>query len=162
MNEIDITEIDKVIDEYEEKNKINLLIDSPDNVELKYLNMSLDDLSKLTLENITNAIYILNRYALYVQRILNKNKAYERWALAKIEESASLHIEELKDMNLGWNERMLIAKNKPPMCQKLNKFLRIIRIKNDRMYDVPQSIYRIADSLRDIKFAKMQKEKHGV
>jgi|GEM_PF-6244258 len=158
--DISMTEIDKIITDYEEQNKISFNLTQPSDDELKYLNLSLEEIGHMSLETISGAIYILNRYALYIQRIINSNRAYDRWATAKIDETAASYIPEIQGMNVGWSERMLICKNTPPLCKKLNKFLRIIRMKNDRIQDLPSAIHRIADSFRDIKYSKIARQKN--
>jgi hypothetical protein len=124
----------------------------------KYLSMSLEDLKKRTADELSEAYFSLNQYALYVQRLINKSKSWERWIFLKKDEIAAHYIPELPTY-LGFNERELIAKNNPQICKKLNSFLRQVRLELDRLYDIPQNIRFMAEAIKDMKFLALRREK---
>lgn len=147
--------IEKALEEYEAQMGIELIKAMK---EPECLNMALEQLRKKDSLQLAEYGLELNRYALYIQRTLNKLKAWEKWGYSKLQEAAADNIEKIPT-GYGYNERELIAKNKPEVCQKLNKFLREIRLKIDRLQDTPKHVTAIADSMKDFKFAAMRYEK---
>lgn len=124
----------------------------------EYLYMSIDVLRKKSPEELAEAFILINQYSLYIQRIINRNKAWERWAKSKLEEVACFYLPEV-DMRFGSYERMQIAKNSPQICKRLNSFIRNVSMQSERLHDVPNNIKLIADSIRELKFIAMRKEK---
>jgi len=151
-----IDKIDSILDKFETE-KVGLpklsKIEAPE-----YLYMDLKTLNSKNVEQLNNAMFTLNQYGLYLKRVINKNKAWRRWCLSKINEIASHNIPKL-DKNLGYNERELIAKHEPEICKRIHKYLREINMELDRLEDLPTFIKSLSDSIREIKFYKIQKEK---
>lgn len=148
-----IAEIDKALDSYE-KQKAGLP-DLGNSTAPKWLSMNIHDLSKKTPDELGEAVYELAQYSMYIQRLINKNKAFERWASSKLDEVTSAMIPQY-DNAYGFNERMLMAKNQHPACKKLNSFLRKVQMENDRLWGIPSQIKIISEAIRDIKFAVMR------
>ena len=125
-----------------------------------YLNMNVGELRKKSVIELSEASIELNRYSFYIQRIINKNKGWERWAKSRSDEVTAILIPKLPQY-YGFNERELIARTRHPLSQKINKFLTQIRLELDRLYDVPNQIKIISDSIKDLKFATMREDKHN-
>lgn len=124
----------------------------------KYLYMNVSDLAKKSPDELTEAVFMLNQYSFNVQRTINKLRAWERWCNASLDSLEAKFLEEVPP-SYGFNERPKIARHKPEPCKKINEFLRKIRMQLDRLYDLPNQIKIIADSIRDIKFVALRKEK---
>lgn len=124
----------------------------------EYLTMKVEDIRKKSPEDLSEAMFQLSQYGFYVQRIINMNRGWERWAKAKIDEAAAATLENLSP-NLGYNERELIARHNSPVCKRINQFLRQVRLESDRLYDVPKHISDMVNTIRDIKFAIIRRDK---
>lgn len=123
-----------------------------------YITMNLEDLRRKTPEELAEAQFLLAQYGLYVQRELNRQKAWERWGKAKSDELAAHFIPNI-GQGFGYNERELMARNNHELCKTLNAFLRKVRMQIDIMYDVPNHIKFISDSIREIRFSALKREK---
>lgn len=124
----------------------------------KVLSMSMEELRRKTPEELTECYIELIQYSLFIQRSINRHKCWERWGLSKLDEVAAYYLPDISP-TFGFNERMLMAKNNPALCKELNSFIRNIRMRVDRLYDVPSQINKFADSIKDMKFANMRREK---
>ncbi|TXT66093.1 MAG: hypothetical protein BAJALOKI3v1_50093 [Promethearchaeota archaeon] len=123
------------------------------------LMMKISELRNKTPEILAEYSLELHRYALYIQQTVNKNKSWERWAKSKLNEVAAYYLVEI-DSHYGFNERELIAKNNNDHARKLNKFLRNIQMRIDRLYNLSNNISAIADSIKDLRFAATNREKY--
>jgi hypothetical protein len=148
-------EIEKALDEYEKQVGLPALqpMEAP-----SYLTMPLEELRKKSPEELAEASFEINRYAWYIQRVINKNRSWERWAKSKLAEIAASLLPSIAG-NYGYNEREAISKNTHPLCRQLNAFARKVGMELDRLYYVPNDIRVIADSIRDIRFSQMRREK---
>jgi hypothetical protein len=149
------SEIDKVLDEFEKQAGLPEFkkIECP-----AYLTMALEDLRKKSPDQLSEAVFEIAQYSLYIQRLINRNKAWQRWALSRIDEIAASELPNI-GTNYGFNERVLIAKNSPELCKRINAFLRKTEMQLNRLYGVPDNIKFMADCIRDMKFAAIRKEK---
>jgi len=150
--------VEEYIKKYEEK---NLGFPNLDQFKLpEHLVRPISELRKKSIEELTESIICLHQYSLFIQKSLNEEKAWKTWALSKIDEVAGEQIQQIGN-GYGWSERMLIAKTQHPLCKELNKFLREINMKIDRMYGVPNEIDKIADSINNLRFEKIRQLKNG-
>ena len=124
----------------------------------KWMNMSVSEIKKKTPDQLNEAQYELLQYAIYIQRLINRNKSWERWAKSKLDEITSLMIPKVGE-GYGFNERMLMAKNSPDPCKKLNAFLRKIQMENDRLWGIPDYIKLMSNTIKDIKISNMHYER---
>jgi hypothetical protein len=148
-------EIDQALDEYERQKGLPEFkkLDAPN-----YIYMNLNDLRKKTPEELSEAVIEIHQYQMYLQRLINRERAWERFCKNKIEEIAATEVQKIDNRFSGY-ERMQIARNSPEVCRKLNSFLREISMKLDRLDKVPDNLKLIADSIRDLKFEAIRKEK---
>lgn len=124
-----------------------------------YLSMPLDDLRKKTPEELSEATIEIARYSLFIERSINRQKAWERWAKLKSDEYTAHYLGDVPD-RYGFNERVLIARNNPEPCKILNKFIREIEMKLSRLYNVPKHISIIADAINNLKYIALKREKN--
>lgn len=151
-----IDEINSVLDEFEKSSGLPALESmKPPTV----LNTNIEDLKKKTAEELIEYGWLINQYSLYIQRLINKNKAMERWAKCKLDELTAYYIPQIEG-SFGWNERTLMARTTPEACRKLNKFLRIISMRIDRLYEVPANIKVMADTVKELRFLAFKREKN--
>jgi hypothetical protein len=122
------------------------------------LSMSLQELRKLSPEQLAEASFEIGQYAWYIQRLINKNKSWERWAKSRLGEIAASLLPQIGG-HYGFNEREQISKNTHPLCRELNAFMRKIGMEIDRLYNVPNDIRVIGESIRDLRFSAMRREK---
>ena len=123
----------------------------------EYISMNINILKKKSAYQLCEAAFELRQYALYLQRMLNKEKAWKSWAESKLDEITAdelLHIAG----HYGWNERMLLAKTQNPICKKLNSFLREVSLHINRLLFIPNEIHKLADTINDLKFAALRLE----
>jgi len=124
----------------------------------EYLDMPIEQLRKKTPDELSEAVFLLNQYALNIQRLINRNKAWERCLRSRLDELEAWHLEKVPD-RYGYNERPKMARFKPEQCQKLNKFLRRIQMQSDVLYDIPNQVRSVAESIRELKFIALRREK---
>ena len=124
----------------------------------KYLYVNIDELRKKTPDELSEAVVILNQYALNVQRLTNKLRAWERYCYSLLDTYEARHIPDIPP-GYGFNERAKMARNNPEVCKRLNEFLRKTKMQLDRLDGVPNQVKIIADSIREMKFVALRREK---
>jgi len=148
-------EINKSLDEYEKQLKLPQFsseIEAP-----KYLTMNLEDLRKKSPEELAEASYLLAQYGFFIARSINRLRVWKRWGEGKLDAATAFNFEKIP--NTGWSERVLIARNGSDYCKRLNDFLFHVGSRLDRLYNIPEFIKQINDSLRDIRFIALRREK---
>lgn len=125
----------------------------------RYLTMSVVELRAKSPEELSEAVFEINQYSLYIQRIINRNRGWERWAKSKLNEVAASYLPKVSG-HYGFNERELICKNTPSLCKHLNAFLRKVGMELDRLYDLPNQLKNMADTIRELKFIALRREKN--
>jgi hypothetical protein len=151
-----VSEVDKALDAFE-KDLAGLpkLISEEAPI---YLYMSLEDLRKKTPDELSEICLMLNRYSLNLQRVMNRLRAWERWCVSSLDSMEARYIPDVPD-RYGFNERPKIARHNPEPCKKINEFLRKTQMQLLRLDGVPNQIRIIADSIKDLKFAAIRREK---
>jgi hypothetical protein len=151
-----LDEIEKALDKFEEEAGLPKLqkVEAP-----AYLTMNLADLRKKTPEELSEAVFVINQYSLYITRLINKNRAWEKWGRSRIDEISAMFLEQT-DPSYGPYARLHVAKNKPDLCKKLNAFIRKVSMEAERLADIPNQLRFMADSIRDMKFSAIRKEKN--
>lgn len=151
-----VKELEEILDKYE-KDKAGL----PNRKQLqapKYLYMAIDELRKKTPDELAEAAYELSLYSFELDRLINAEKAKERWAKARLDEFTADYLEDVPS-GYGWNERMLIARHKPEPCKLLNQFIRDVEMKLSRLYGIPKHIEIISKCIDNLRFIAFKREK---
>ncbi len=130
-------------------------IDAP-----SYLTMDLDQLRKKSPDELSEALIQLGQYALNVQRLINRNRSWERWGKAKLDQLTAHYLPEVGS-NFGFNERILLARNNPEYCKRINAFLVKVQMRLDDLDQLPYHIKLISDSIKDLKFLAIRREKES-
>ncbi len=152
-------EIEAKVKQYE---KDTLAFVDPDNIASHYMSLKVDEIARKSVEEIVVIYSSIKQYSIFLQREINKERAWLRWFESKADEYAAKFVAELQENHgnkYGWNERGLIARNQPELMQTINNHMRIIRMKIDRLYGMPDLLQKYADSINDMKFAKIHKER---
>lgn len=123
-----------------------------------WLEIPLDELKKKTPQELTEASIELHRFALSIERLIGKHRAWIKWAKSKLDEYQASNLEKM-GTGYGWNERMLIARTKTEECKKLNQFIRTNEMKLERLYQTPQNVRMLSDCIKDLKWVNIHKEK---
>lgn len=123
-----------------------------------WLEMNLEDIRRKTPEELSEAILEINRYALSIDRMINKLYAWKKWAISKLNDYAAQNLDKVSP-TAGWGGQMLLARTAPEECKKINSFLRGLDMKIERLHKTPEGIRLIGDAIRDIKFSKIRQEK---
>jgi hypothetical protein len=124
-----------------------------------YLDMPIEQLRKKTSDELGEAVYLLNQYSLNIQRLINRNKAWERCLNSQLNELEARYLSDVPQ-GYGFNERPKIARYNPEICQRLNKFLRKVQVQADMLYDIPRQVKAVADSIRDMRFIALNRERN--
>lgn len=124
------------------------------------LKMPIDELKRRTPEELMEFYLDIQNYTLYLQSIINRNKAVQRWGNMKLDELAAGFIPEISG-SFGFNERILMARHNPEICKRLNRLLSKINMELDRLYGIPDQIRIIAECIKDIKFLALKREKYN-
>lgn len=150
-----IEETNEALDQFESKHGMVPLNPMEGPVCLK---LPLEDLRRKSPQELSEYIYQINQYSMYIQRVINKNKCWERWVKSRLDEIAAGYLPDIAG-NFGFNERILMARHNPSICKELNEFLRKLTMRLDRLYGIPEQLRIMAESIKDIKFSNMRKEK---
>ena len=118
------------------------------------LHIALDVLRKKTNEELAEMSLELVRYSMYIQRLINRETAWLRWAESKRDEFAAHALTTIED-GYGWNERMLMAQNSPQSCSILNRMLREIQMKIASLSYLPNEIKKIGECIKDIRLSRL-------
>lgn len=149
-------EVDDALDLFEEQqcglSKHEVMKEPP------YLRMNLEVLKKKDPDELSEASYLLAQYSLNIQRSINRLKSWKFWSANKMDELVGGELEKVGN-GFGWGERTLIVKSKSEICKKLNGFIRELDMKLNRLSELPNNIKIISDSIKDLKFAALKREK---
>jgi hypothetical protein len=124
----------------------------------KALSMHLDDIRKRSPDELTQLTYEISQYSLYLRQVINRKKALEKWAKAKLDELAAHYVKDVAPHH-GFGERILVAKHNPAICKKLNQFIRKVTLELDTLYAIPDQMQVLSDSIKEMKFIAFRKEK---
>lgn len=124
----------------------------------EYLSITVDELRRKDPEQLNEALFVLNQYALNIQRLINRLRAWERWTYSSLDALEAFYISET-DQYLGWQARSKQARNNPERCKKIGEFQRKIKMQLDRLNGLPEHVHKIAESIRDFKFLALKRER---
>lgn len=155
-----MAEAKKDYDEMLEKYEQDILgLAKPEKISCdKYISISFDSIKSMDVDDIQSAIFDLTKYIMYINRILNKEKAWKRLVESKIEEIIASRLPNVME-DVGWNGKMLIAKYNNEETRPYLKILKEINLKIDSLSSLPYDIQRVSDTYKDIMFEKIRKLK---
>lgn len=124
------------------------------------MSMPITELRRKTPEDLIEYALEIQRYSLYIQRLLNRERSWMKWCLSKRDELAASNLAEL-EIGHGWEERMVRAKNGTDACVAVNAFLRKVTMRSEALAGIPDELSKIASIINDMRFVAMKREKHG-
>ena len=127
---------------------------------LDCLEFTYEQLNKLTSEECVNYAYILESYALYLQRIINKENARLNWLNDKLEHLICDKLNQYDQYMKHEFKVKLIAKENTVVANLLQQ-INLSKQKIARLDFVAPSIKAIAKTLNDIKFTKIKRYDNG-
>jgi hypothetical protein len=156
-NLLDLEKIDAVLDEYE---KFHGLAKAPDlipNHQLvqSYLEMSRDNLEKVSPEEIVNIVYILQQYCFHLQRLINREHARHNWAEAWLQRLGGEKVGNYT--GYSYQERLSQAIHEYDYLQKLFSIKLQTKERIDRLSFLPNRLTEMGNSL--IEMCKARKRR---
>lgn len=147
-------QIEKILDEYENSKGLKIAI-VPNNID-KYLNMEEEDLHKMSAEECGNAAYLLNKMALYLQRVINKEQQRITWATNVIE---SMLVKKLNNYSaFKTDDKMKEAIQDDAVAQKLDSIRNFAKQRIDRLSYLPARVSGMANSLDSLQQTKRRQK----
>jgi hypothetical protein len=146
-------EIDRVLDEYEVKAGLpRLLPESAFSDIEKYLNMSRDELEKLSAQDCASIAYRLSTFSFHISRCWNIENTRVHWADNIIK---SVIADEVGNYNgYGYVEKAAKAIKHNEYASKLNDIRIYAQQRANRLYDLSNHITNIAKSINNIQWRK--------
>ena len=149
-----IAQLDKVLDEYEEKNGIFRTNFNPE--ALEYLNLTKSEMELMSSQDCAIARVLLEQYAFYIQKVLNKEISRAKWCQANIDivyaNQAVQHripgAFQSKDEIKG----LVVAGN--TYTKKLNQILIEAENRINRLNGIPEKISYMSNALRSLENIK--------
>lgn len=121
----------------------------------QYFNMGLEYLEKLSFKDCSQIGYRLTQFALYIQRISNKEKATKKMLEYKIN---TIIAPKSHQYSGNWTLQRANAINDNDAAKLLNRELVVIEQKIERIDGIATSVKNLADQLRNMQFAKKRDE----
>lgn len=152
-------EVNKALDEYE--NKIGLPALAPPGAEEelnRYLNMNRDELRTLSQVECGEIAYRLAQFSLYVQRLINKEKARRTWA-GNIAKQTIAPLLSSYDKYTKYSVKVDLISRENSTLTKLRNIMRYARQRIQRLEFVSNGIRFMAETLTDLRRAKIAERK---
>lgn len=153
---------DILLDEYEKGLGLPATTDEAGDVTIKqfkhveqveeYLQMSRDQVEGLDANSCAGIAYVLEQYALYVQRAQNREIARVNWARSYIKEVIANELNDYKAY--GYEEKSVMAIKGNDFASKLDKIARYAQQRVDRLQFVAASIKNLGNILLAVMRSK--------
>ncbi len=142
-----LEEIEQRIDEYSEQLKLSSITPSEDTA--KYINLSREDINKLTADECHEAYYSLCKEALCIQYHANLLKTKINWATSCIDFMVADKLSSYDQYTPSAQKRILAIKENSAAL-KLQEFITNSQLKYNLIAYLPEQLKNIADSLKEI------------
>lgn len=149
---------DRILDEYESglglpKYNSSGMSESELN---SYLNMSRDEIEKITPEDCNQIAYRLSQFSFHIQRTLNREIARHNWAEDTIKSVIASELNNYK--GYGYAEKFFQAVNNNDKAASLHKIQKYAKQRMDRLSYLANGLKNLSDILISINKNKV---KHG-
>lgn len=121
----------------------------------KYLNLSRDDIIRMSIDECAEAIYLLAQFAFFLELSYNKEISRANWAEANIKIMVAPCIHDYQ--GYSFEERKLQAIHAGEITTKLEKFRVDSKLNADLLQNVSRRVEYMSKTINDIKFSKMRK-----
>lgn len=142
--QINSEQLDKILDEYNSNNKVGAAFSNGEVSE--YLSMTRDQIEAMSKEDKCIASIQLSQYAVYLQRLVNREKARLSWSNAVINKLASLHWEE-HDKFLSYEIKIAKISKEYEIVDKTIKIRNHSQIRIDELDSVANLIKHLSDMM---------------
>lgn len=152
-----VSEWDKVLDEYENTIGLGKYSDSHNFIESElnsYFTMSRDQIEKQTPEACAEISLRLAQYAFFIQRTINREAARHNWADESIKEVIADEINNYK--GYGYAEKSLQAIKHNDKASALNKIKKYAKQRMDRLSYLANNIKNLSDIFMSINKNKVK------
>jgi hypothetical protein len=154
-NDVDkkLETINKLLDEYE--GKIGLPQTSFENKDAqKYLEMSRDQLEKITAEECAEAAYYLNNLSYHIQKAINRESAKLNWTNSTLKRYISDKVSQYRG---SWEQQEMQAIKNDQYADRLNQVRVWSQLRIDRLSYITNNLKNLSDVLLNIQRAKLGK-----
>ena len=142
--QISSEQLDKILDEYNSNNKVGAAFSNGEVSE--YLNMTRDQIEAMSREDRCTASIQLSQYAVYLQRLVNREKARLSWAIAVTNKLVSSHWEE-HDKFLSYEIKVAKISREYDIVEKAVKIRNNAQIRIDELDSVAGLIRHLSDMM---------------
>lgn len=149
-----LANLDQILDEYEKSH--GFTIRNENNIE-KYLNLSIDELRKMTNSEIGEAAYSLSRYSVYIQKQHNIETVRMNWAEHRIKKIISKELIQYKNV-YSYEERKQLAIANNDVAVKLDDIRNYAKARSDRIAFISSKINEMAKYLIELQKARRSYE----
>lgn len=142
--QISSEQLDKILDEYNSNNKVGAAFSSGEVSE--YLNMTRDQIESMSREDRCTASIQLSQYAIYLQRLVNREKARLSWSNAIINKLGAAHWEQF-DKFLSYEIKIAKISKEYDLMDKSIKIRNHAQIRIDELDSVANLIKHLSDMM---------------
>lgn len=153
INRLD--EINALLDEYQKS--IYIPRQTVDSKIEEYLNLTREQIRKLSPEDCGEIAYVVSRFASYIQEKVNRQTAVMGWAEANIKIIIADKIDQYT--GYGYEEKKNKAIKDNEVARELEKVRTHAKLRSDELFMQAQRIEFMAKLLNDMKFIKAKQ--HG-
>lgn len=146
-----LNELEVLLDSYE--TKANIPVVKHDESVDYYMNLTREEMRRLTPEDLAEGYYILGKYSYYITKLTNKHVAVANWCASQITGVISKSIQ---DYQWSFDEKKMCAIRDNEVATKLEKVRVLAQAHVDRLAYLANSIKFVASSLDSLKYVKMQ------
>lgn len=150
MKITNIQELDKLLEDYEKN--LSLRVSKPEEHD-KYLNLTIEEIRTLTPEECGIGVYVLERYALYIQKQCNTEQARVNWLKANLK-TAVIQLVGSFDKYLKYDEREQLAIKESEYAGKLEQLRQYAQARLDRLSFLPGKINLVSNALLNVQKTK--------
>lgn len=142
--QINSEQLDKILDEYNYNNNIGIPFSNGE--VSQYISMSRDQIEAMSKEDKHIASIQLSQYAVYLQRLVNRERARLSWSNAVINKLASSHWEE-HDKFLSYEIKIAKISKEYDIVDKAIKIRNHAQIRIDELDSVANLIKHLSDMM---------------
>lgn len=145
--------LDAVLAHYEKN--LGLRDNVPPHEADEFMHMDRAALKQLSAEDCNEGYYILQRYAMYLQREVNKEQSHLTWADSTLNLAIVEECGQYKGSNYTpYEERRLLAIRGNEFARKLERLRMNAQLRIDRLSYIAADVHKIANALLEIKQTK--------
>lgn len=151
-----LQKIDTILDEYEKSVGLPISKSPGPEEELQnYLNMSRDELEKLTPEICAEISYRIAQFCFYLKRLYNREQTRVIWARQQLMNTIAQSVNNYDQFTKFEIKVALITKDNE-YANSLQKILTYAEERSQRLHELSTFLKHLSDSIKNIAFTKIQ------